>query len=118
MKYTDLLKDSRWLRKRTKILKRDNYKCTVCSGKIKLSVHHTIYIEGKMPWDYPNKLLITLCDSCHYKFHCEHEVEKISLKQNHKTKHEQSLEYVASIIKKREDRKRRFYELHLKKFEK
>jgi hypothetical protein len=28
-------------------------------------VHHRIYISKKEPWDYPDDLLVTLCEGCH-----------------------------------------------------
>ncbi|MDI9366388.1 MAG: hypothetical protein QM541_15955 [Flavobacterium sp.] len=34
-----------------------------------LHVHHTFYQEGKVPWDYPEKSLITLCKYCHEDLH-------------------------------------------------
>jgi 5-methylcytosine-specific restriction endonuclease McrA len=34
-----------------------------------LQVHHEYYILGKLPWDYPDESLITLCIDCHQKVH-------------------------------------------------
>lgn len=69
-KYSELLKDPRWLEKRESILERDNYKCQDCLCKgSELHVHHKKYIDGRMPWEYPNELLITLCGSCHKRVH-------------------------------------------------
>lgn len=34
-----------------------------------LVAHHKKYIQGKEIWDYPDEYLITLCKSCHEKFH-------------------------------------------------
>lgn len=28
-------------------------------------VHHRDYLKDKEPWDYPDELLVTLCESCH-----------------------------------------------------
>ena len=39
--------------------------------QIVLQVHHKYYILDKLPWDYPNESLITLCISCHQKEHNE-----------------------------------------------
>jgi hypothetical protein len=36
---------------------------------LNLHVHHTYYQEGKMPWEYPNDALQTLCWSCHESLH-------------------------------------------------
>lgn len=34
-----------------------------------LHVHHKYYQMGKLPWDYPNEALVTLCWSCHEDIH-------------------------------------------------
>ena len=34
-----------------------------------LQVHHKHYVEGKLPWEYPNEYLITLCNWCHFELH-------------------------------------------------
>ncbi|WP_035694866.1 hypothetical protein [Flavobacterium soli] len=34
-----------------------------------LHVHHKYYILNKLPWEYENNALITLCDLCHKKIH-------------------------------------------------
>lgn len=36
-----------------------------------LNVHHTYYQIDKLPWEYPNDSLQTLCRSCHEKVHEE-----------------------------------------------
>ena len=36
-----------------------------------LNVHHTFYQRGKMPWDYSNESLMTLCNQCHALLHQE-----------------------------------------------
>ena len=65
-KYSDLLKDVRWQKKRLTILKRDNWRCTGCGwNEGSMHVHHKIYLPGKRPWEYPNKTLATLCEACH-----------------------------------------------------
>lgn len=74
--YSKLLKDVRWLRKRDAILRRDEHKCTVCGSNHGLQVHHTFYYDPPTkPWLYPDDSLLTLCESCHHKWHCEHENE-------------------------------------------
>lgn len=74
--YRDLLRQERWIKKRTKILARDGYKCTVCGSTEDLQVHHTFYYDyPTLPWRYPDVSLITLCEKCHHKWHCEHENE-------------------------------------------
>ena len=34
-----------------------------------LNIHHTHYVLGKLPWDYSNEYLITLCKDCHQERH-------------------------------------------------
>lgn len=73
------LQDDRWILKRNKILKRDNYRCVKCGYQHKLQVHHKYYehYPNHYPvdaWDYPDTTFITLCDRCHKH---EHEARKI-----------------------------------------
>lgn len=72
--YKKLLRSPKWKRKRKVILKRDGGKCTVCGSPNNLVVHHTYYLNNYPdPWKYPNKSLLTLCESCHRDFHEHHE---------------------------------------------
>lgn len=74
MSYLNLLLDKRWLQKRKSILARDNFQCVACGSGRNLRVHHTFYYKNRVnPWCYPNYSLETLCDTCHYNWHCEHE---------------------------------------------
>ncbi len=34
-----------------------------------LQIHHNYYIKNKLPWEYSNEALITLCNWCHWDFH-------------------------------------------------
>ena len=68
--YSEKLRDPRWQKKRLEILNRDYFECRVCGTKeIELHVHHTKYLKGKKPWEYPNDLLLSLCKKCHFKNH-------------------------------------------------
>ncbi|WP_259069929.1 HNH endonuclease [Mucilaginibacter sp. X4EP1] len=73
--YGNLLFDTRWKSKRNEIMTRDNGCCVICGGTEELQVHHRQYqyvkaAKGfKVPWDYPDHLLITLCKSCHQRGH-------------------------------------------------
>ena len=65
MKYSEKLKDPRWQKKRLEIFERDEWTCKGCyDTKNTLTVHHLHYFPNKEPWDYPNKLLLTLCQEC------------------------------------------------------
>jgi len=64
--YNSQYLDPRWQKKRLKILERDDWRCQICGNdEITLHVHHRLYIQNKSIWDYPDHLLITLCESCH-----------------------------------------------------
>ena len=74
--YQKLLNDPRWIKKRTKIFKRDKYQCTVCGSKNNLECHHTFYYKNyRKPWLYPNNSLLTLCNKCHREYHLYNEIE-------------------------------------------
>lgn len=65
-KYSEKLKDPRWQKKRLEIFQRDEWKCQLCGDtESTLVVHHRDYLRGKDPWDYPDLLLVTLCEDCH-----------------------------------------------------
>lgn len=64
--YSELLRDPRWQKKRLEIMQRDDFACIECGdSESTLNVHHCYYQKGRMPWDYPDKSLITLCEPCH-----------------------------------------------------
>jgi hypothetical protein len=69
--YYELLRDSRWQRKRLEIMERDEFTCTKCGAAdgATLNVHHTYYIKGHKPWDYDNDMLFTFCEECHKEMH-------------------------------------------------
>lgn len=68
--YSEKLRDPRWQKKRLEVMQRDGFKCSECCDKEStLHVHHTRYIKNANPWDYPNCLLTTLCESCHEALH-------------------------------------------------
>lgn len=64
--YSDKLKDPRWQKKRLEVMERDGWKCSLCGDtEGTLSVHHWRYERGRQPWEYPNKDLSSVCESCH-----------------------------------------------------
>lgn len=68
--YAKLLLTENWNAVRKEVLKRDGYKCKCCgASNTRLSVHHKIYLEDKMPWEVPMKYLESLCDKCHEAAH-------------------------------------------------
>jgi hypothetical protein len=83
--YGGLLFDPRWKQKRTEILARDGGRCVICTETGDLQVHHRQYhfIKElqcfKVPWDYEDKLLITLCKSCHNRGHSKYKVPTLTI---------------------------------------
>lgn len=86
MNYNQQLRSKKWKEKRQSILERDNFCCVKCNSKENLQVHHTLYISGRKAWEYNNKLLITVCASCHFEIHQTEiiKVIKSSCKKNKK----------------------------------
>jgi hypothetical protein len=41
---------------------------------ITLQVHHKYYVKNKLPWEYENEALVTLCSECHQKTHDENTI--------------------------------------------
>lgn len=97
--YELLLSTNEWQNKRDEILERDNYACTKCgkswtcsffhNGQLLhmhlsnivlggftfdskpyiLHIHHKYYVIGRLPWEYKNDELQTLCNWCHEELH-------------------------------------------------
>jgi HNH endonuclease len=64
--YSEKLKDPRWQKKRLEIMERDKFTCQYCQhDDLTLTVHHKMYDKKLEPWEYPDNMLITLCESCH-----------------------------------------------------
>lgn len=83
--YGALLFRSEWKTKREQILKRDFYSCIICKGSNSLQVHHRQYHfivrenKFKLPWEYSDNLLITLCESCHKRGHSKFKIPTINV---------------------------------------
>lgn len=68
--YKKLYMHPNWQRKRLEIFSRDDFKCRRCGcDDLPLHVHHDYYEYGRLPWDYDDSCLRTLCDACHYDTH-------------------------------------------------
>ncbi|PZR06084.1 MAG: hypothetical protein DI539_24585 [Flavobacterium psychrophilum] len=74
-----------WKLKREEILKRDAYSCVICKQPDNLQVHHRQYHfavkenKFRLPWEYPDELMITLCGSCHNRGHNKYKVPIINV---------------------------------------
>lgn len=81
--YGALLFHPAWKARRKAILDRDLHRCVHCGNHEQLQVHHRQYhfVEAlqkfRLPWDYPDHLLITLCEACHSKGHRKYKVPTI-----------------------------------------
>lgn len=66
-------KDKRWIRKRERILRRDEYECRECKryGKTTLAttVHHVKPVEKHPELWLDSKNLYSCCSKCHNSFH-------------------------------------------------
>lgn len=74
-----------WKLKREEILTRDSHCCVICKKNNALQVHHRQYHfivkdnKFRLPWEYPDSLLITLCGSCHNRGHNKYKVPIINV---------------------------------------
>ena len=41
----------------------------ISEKSVVMHVHHKFYIKEKLPWEYDNEALITLCNWCHWELH-------------------------------------------------
>lgn len=68
--YKEQQKDQRWAARSREIMERDNFTCQLCGKKhVKLNVHHIKYNRNLNYWEYPDELLLTVCEVCHAKIH-------------------------------------------------
>lgn len=80
-------KSAKWIAKRKKILRRDNYQCQECRKYGKLTqavyVHHIKHLE-----DYPDLALVdsnleSVCLPCHNKLHPEKGTKSLQQKRGY-----------------------------------
>ena len=62
-----------WASFRSDVIALDGGACTVCGKKsadgVILQVHHTKYLPGRKPWEYPYDVCKTVCRGCHAALH-------------------------------------------------
>lgn len=69
-KYSELLLDPRWQKRRLEVLQNSDWECKSCYAKDStLHVHHKHYVQGRDPWEYEDSQLVVLCDDCHSSRH-------------------------------------------------
>jgi len=79
MDYSEQLKSPMWQKKRLKVMERDNFECKCCGNKENtLNVHHYKYKNNVMAWEYPDSILITLCEKCHEFTHSIDEIFNVN----------------------------------------
>lgn len=84
--YKEQMNDPRWVERSREIMKRDNFTCQLCGkSHTKLNVHHIRYIKGKDYWDYPDELLMTVCETCHQKIHGKYKANNPTKSKNRKS---------------------------------
>lgn len=84
--YKEQQQDERWISKSNEIKKRDNFTCQLCGkNHTKLNVHHIKYIKDKDYWDYPDELLMTVCEVCHQKIHGKYKASNSSKSKSKKS---------------------------------
>jgi hypothetical protein len=70
MTYSEKLQHPKWQKKRLEIMSRDSFRCVKCASETNtLTVHHFYYVTGRMPWEYPNGSMATMCRNCHFEGH-------------------------------------------------
>lgn len=81
MNFKKQIKSPKWQKRRLEILNRDNFTCQSCGSTDEtLHVHHIKYNKDKMYWEYPDDLLITLCEECHSTEHlCQTDFLKMEI---------------------------------------
>ena len=83
--YYQTLQDYRWTMLRQSILHRDGNRCRNCKSANNLQVHHRQYhtcrrTGGIRPaWNYPQSLLVTLCEQCHAAGHQRFTIHILSI---------------------------------------
>lgn len=66
IRYEQYINSPEWRARADRIRARDGYRCRVCNGKHRLSVHHRTYADLGHEHDVD---LLTLCSDCHQVFH-------------------------------------------------
>lgn len=71
--YREFLKSRYWNKVKQIVLRRDQFKCTVCGSPYNLQVHHTTYKHHRQEHKYLHELE-TLCAKHHKEIHSIKEI--------------------------------------------
>lgn len=105
--YLEYYKDPRWQKKRLEVMQRDRFACRSCCSEDKtLNVHHCYYEDGKMPWEYENSSLMTLCEDCH-------EYQKDTIKEHRAALLKVIGKYGGAVCKFEQDGKERIFSKYI-----
>ena len=70
MSYAEQLKHPKWQKRRLEMLSAAGFRCSRCyDGETTLHVHHKKYRASALPWEYSDKELEVLCETCHSEQH-------------------------------------------------
>ena len=69
MTYSEQMTDKRWLAFRSFVMQVRGYRCEVCGSNINLNIHHLIYKEGYLAWEYNTREVMVVCSKCHKQIH-------------------------------------------------
>jgi len=50
-------------------------KVSISDKRYHLEIHHKFYIENRLPWNYDDDDLVTLCNWCHKEWHQNNDIE-------------------------------------------
>lgn len=68
--WAELCRDERWKAVARQVRQRAGYRCEECGAEgVRLDAHHTYYVYGRAPWEYPEESLRCWCDGCHKLHH-------------------------------------------------
>jgi len=73
LQYSEYLQSKHWRHFRENVLKRSNYRCSICNTDNNIHVHHRTY-ENRGHENYED--VIVLCGNCHHLFHKTKHIEK------------------------------------------
>jgi len=73
MTYAEQLDHPLWKMRKNRVLAANNCCCQHCGRQdAQMQVHHVHYKKGRMAWEYPEEMLMCLCEWCHKRWHEEH----------------------------------------------